>query len=67
MNNSIEEKRNELNLSLRELLAIIDMIDGNTAEYKNYIENTLNEYDFLTQQIELVNNAKTRMLNIFKN
>lgn len=67
MNNSIEEKRNELNLSLRELLAIIDMIDGNTAEYKNYIENTLSEYDFLTQQIELVNNAKTRMLNIFKN
>lgn len=67
MNNSIEEKRNELNLSIRELLAIIDMIDGNTAEHKNYIENTLSEYDFLTQQIELVNNAKTRMLNIFKN
>ena len=67
MNNSIEEKRNELNLSIRELLAIIDMIDGNTAEYKNYIENTLSEYDFLIQQIELVNNAKNRMLNIFKN
>lgn len=45
--NIIEEKKNKLNLELRSLLAIIDMIDGNKKNYENYIINTLNEEQFL--------------------
>ncbi len=64
--NIIEEKKNKLNLELRSLLAIIDMIDGNKKNYENYIINTLNEEQFLDQQIKLVSEAKERLINIFK-
>lgn len=64
--NIIEEKKNKLNLELRSLLAIIDMIDGNKKNYENYIINTLNEEHFLDQQIKLVSEAKERLINIFK-
>ena len=66
MNNEIEEKRNELNLNLRKLLSIIDVIDGNKKEYENYITNSLNENEFLDQQIKLINEAIERLINIFK-
>ncbi len=66
MNNEIEEKRNELNLNLRKLLSIIDVIDGNIKEYENYITNSLNENEFLDQQIKLINEAIERLINIFK-
>lgn len=65
--NAIEEKRNKLNLEIRSLLSIIDLIDGNNKEYKDYITNSLNEIEFLEQQIKLVNEAKERLINIFKN
>lgn len=67
MNNLVEELKNQLNLDIRELLKIIDIIDGNVKEYKDYKENTLNEENYLREQIFLVNEAKTRLLNIFKN
>ena len=64
--NIIEEKRNKLNLDIRGLLAVIDLIDGNKKEYEDYVSNTLNEIEFLDQQIKLVNEAKERLINIFK-
>lgn len=64
--NIIEEKRNELNLEIRGLLAVIDLIDGNKKEYEDYITNTLNEIGFLEQQTKLVNEAKERLINVFK-
>lgn len=64
--NEIEEKKNQLNLEMRSLLSIIDMIDGNTEEYENYVENTMDESSFLDLQIRLVTTAKERMINIFK-
>lgn len=64
--NEIEEKKNQLNLEMRSLLSIIDMIDGNAEEYENYVENTMDESSFLDLQIRLVTTAKERMINIFK-
>ena len=64
--NEIESKRNELNLDIRGVLAIIDMIDGKTRKYEDYVENTLNENDFLDQQIKLTKEIKERLISIFK-
>jgi len=64
--NIIEEKRNKLNLDIRGLLTVIDLIDGNKKEYEDYVSNTLNEIEFLEQQIKLVNEAKERLVNIFR-
>lgn len=62
----IEEKRNELNLEIRKILAIIDMIDGNKKEYENYETNSLNEIGFLNQQLKLVKEIEDRLVAIFK-
>ena len=64
--NQIEEKRKRLNLELRILISLIDMIDGLKAEKSIYKENTLNEEEYLDEQIKLVVEAKTRLSNIFK-
>ena len=61
-----EGKKNELNLHLRGILAIMDMIDGNTKEYPDYKENTLNENDYLDEQIKLALDIKERLKEIFK-
>ena len=66
MINNIEEKRNQLNLELRSLLSIIDMIDGISYDYKNYEQGKLTEKEFLDQQLILVVEAKTRLMDIFK-
>ena len=67
MNNSLsEEKRNKLNLDIRGILAIIDLIDGKEKEYEDYITNSLDENGFLDQQIKLVEEVKERLINIFK-
>ncbi len=67
MNNSvIEEKRNKLNLDIRGILSVIDLIDGKEKEYEDYITNSLDENGFLDQQLKLVNEAKERLINIFK-
>ena len=64
--NKTEIKRDELNLQLRELITIIDFIDGNKKDYKNYVEGTLNEEAYLDEQIKLTIEAKNRLLAIFK-
>ena len=64
--NNIEEKRNRLNLEIRELITIIDMIDGLKGLGIDYKENTLNEADYLDEQIKLVLDIKTRLINVFK-
>ena len=64
--NHVEMKRNLLNLGIRELLSVVDMIDGLNGEYVDYKENTLNEEEFLNEQIELVNLARKRLINLFK-
>ncbi|MBE6155102.1 MAG: hypothetical protein E7163_06020 [Firmicutes bacterium] len=64
--NIIEEKRNKLNLDIRGLLTVIDLIDGNKKEYEDYITDSLNEIEFLDQQIKLVNEAKERLISVFK-
>lgn len=63
----IEYKRDRLNLDIRGLLAVIDIIDGVDHKYDDYVTNTLNEQEFLDQQIRLVNEAKNRLINIFRN
>lgn len=64
--NIIEEKRNKLNLDIRGLLTVIDLIDGKKKEYEDYITDSLNEVEFLDQQIKLVNEAKERLIRVFK-
>jgi len=64
--NQVEEKRNKLNLELRSLLSVIDMIDGLKGEYIDYKENSLNEEEYLDEQLKLVVEAKSRLVNIFK-
>ena len=62
----IEEKRNKLNLEIRKILAIIDMIDGNKKEYEDYETNSLNEIGFLDQRLKLVKEIEDRLVAIFK-
>lgn len=64
--NEVEEKKNRLNLEMRSLLSIIDMIDGRSGKYENYVENSMNESEFLDLQIRLVSEAKNRMIDVFK-
>lgn len=68
MNNHeiVEEKRNKLNLEIRSLLVIIDMIDGISKDYVDYETDSLDEEGFLDQQLKLVSEAKERLINIFK-
>ena len=63
---NIEEKRNKLNLDIRLLLSVVDLIDGDKKEYENYVEGSLNEEEYLDQQIKLVEDAKNRLVNVFK-
>lgn len=66
MNEITEEKRNQLNLDLRIILGLIELIDGDKKEYENYITNSLTEEDFLNQQQILVTQIKDRLLHILK-
>ena len=66
MKNNIEEKKNQLNLELRNLLSVIDMIDGLKGEYKNYEENSLDEEKYLDEQILLAVEARTRLTDIIR-
>ena len=38
MQDEVENIRNKLNLEIRSLLSVIDLIDGKTREYENYIQ-----------------------------
>lgn len=61
----IEEKRNELNLELRKLLYLLDMIDGMKNDYPDYNEE-LTEEEFLEQQLMLAVEARDRLQRVFK-
>ena len=62
----VEEKRNRLSRELRGLLSVVDMRDGLKGEYIDYKENSLSEEEFLDEQLKLVVEAKSRLVNIFK-
>ena len=64
--NIIEEKRNKLNLEIRSLLEVIKFIDGKENNYPDYITNSMNENDFLDQQIEIIKSGKERLLDVFR-
>lgn len=66
MNDQVEQVRNKVNSEIRTLLSIIDFIDGKTKPYENYAPNSLNEQQFLEQQLRLIVEAKTRLTDIFK-
>ena len=66
INQTIEEKRNKLNIDIRSILSIIDLIDGKGKKYEDYTPDSLNEEEYLNQQLALVSEAKERLLNIFK-
>lgn len=61
----IEEKRNELNLELRKLLSLLDLIDGMENEYPDY-DGGLSEEEYLTQQLMLAVEARDRLQRVFK-
>lgn len=64
---SVDEKRNQLNLELRMLLSVIDMIDGQERKYPDYNpKDNMNESEFLDQQLMLAREAKEKLVNIFK-
>lgn len=63
--NNIEEIRNKLNVEIRGILAIMDLIDGSVSEHTSY-NGSLTEEEYLMEQIKLVSNAKQRLINIFK-
>ena len=62
----IEEKKNKLNFEIRSLLSIIDLIDGKKKVYNDYKINTLTEEEYLNAQLDLIIEAKNRLINIFK-
>ena len=61
----IEEKRNQINLELRKVLYLVDIIDGNSHEYPDY-EEELSEEEFLDQQLMLAIEIRDRLQRIFK-
>lgn len=64
---SVEDIRNQLNLELRALLSIIDMIDGVKKDYVDYVINSkLDEKEYLIQQLALAKEAKEKLVSIFK-
>lgn len=65
---NLEEKRNKLNLELRMLLSVLDMVDGLDRQYPNYVGGSgITEEEFIDQQLLLVVDAKDRLINVFKN
>ena len=63
---NLEEKKNKLNLEIRELTSIIDMIDGNQNDYPDYKENSMNEEEFLDEQIDIIKDIRRRLISVFK-
>lgn len=63
--NNIEEFRNKLNVEIRGILAIMDLIDGSVSEHASY-NSSLTEEEYLIEQIKLISEAKQRLINIFK-
>ena len=64
--NEIETKRNELNLEIRQIISIMNIIDGRTADTENYEVGQLSELEYLEKQLNMVKNIKERLTSIFK-
>lgn len=63
--NNIEELRTKLNVELRSLLAVMDIIDGKVSKRAGYDES-LTEEEYLIEQIKLASEVKQRLINVFK-
>lgn len=64
---NLEDKRNQLNLELRTLLSVIDMIDRIKKEYPDYVVNSnISEDEYITQQLALAKEAREKLIAIFK-
>ena len=64
---NLEEKRNKLNLELRMILSLIDMIDGVERKYLDYnSETNMTEDEYIEQQLLLAVEARDRLVRIFK-
>lgn len=64
---NLEEKRNKLNLELRMILSLIDMIDGVERKYPDYnSESNMSEDEYIEQQLLLAVEARDRLVRIFK-
>lgn len=63
--NDLKELKNELNLEVRKILSLIDIIYGENNIYTNYVEDCDDE-KFLKQQIELIKIANEKLKNVFK-
>lgn len=62
----MENTKNKINLEIRSLLAIIDMIEGVEKKYPDYEIGELTDEEYLEQHLLLVTEAKNRLVNIFK-
>ena len=64
---NLEDKRNQLNLELRTLLSVIDMIDGLKKDYPDYVVNSnISEEEYITQQLALAKEAREKLIAILK-
>lgn len=62
----IENKKNKLNLEIRKILQILDLVEGLSNNYYNYENNSLSEQEFLDKQLLLTTEARIRLQDIFK-
>jgi len=62
----IEEQKDKLNLEIRKLCSLIDLIDGKQEYYQNYEKGTLSTEEYLQIQIELIERATSKLKNIFE-
>lgn len=62
----IENKKNKLNLEIRKILQILDLVEGLSNNYYNYEYNSLSEQEFLDKQLFLTTEARIRLQDIFK-
>ena len=62
----IENKKNKLNLEIRKILQILDLVEGLYNNYYNYEYNSLSEQEFLDKQLFLTTEARIRLQDIFK-
>ena len=61
----IENKKNKLNLEIRKILQILDLVEGLSNNYYNYEYNSLSEQEFLDKQLFLTTEARIRLQDIF--
>ena len=62
---NLNDLKNELNLEVRKILTLIDIIYGETKTYPNYIDDCGDE-EFLKQQIDLMKIANDKLKKVFK-